>query len=38
MFVGGELNGAIQLTAAYTDMTSATNLLLVWAKIKKLWN
>ena len=24
MFVGGELNGAIQLTAAYTDMTSAT--------------
>ena len=24
MFVGGELNGAIQLTAAYADMTSAT--------------
>ena len=24
MFVGGELNGSIQLTAAYTDMTSAT--------------
>ena len=24
MFVGGELNGSIQLTAAYADMTSAT--------------
>ena len=27
MFVGGELNGAIQLTVAYTDMTSATKFL-----------
>ena len=36
MFVGGELNGAIQLTAAYTDMTSATKSFANLSKNKEI--
>lgn len=36
MFVGGELNGAIQLTAAYTDMTSATKSFADLSKNKEI--
>ena len=36
MFVGGELNGAIQLTAAYTDMTSATKSFASLSKNKEI--
>lgn len=36
MFVGGELNGAIQLTAAYTDMTSATKSFSSLSKNKEI--
>ena len=36
MFVGGELNGAIQLTAAYTDMTSATKSFTDLSKNKEI--
>ena len=36
MFVGGELNGAIQLTAAYTDMTSATKYFASLSKNKEI--
>jgi hypothetical protein len=36
MFVGGELNGAIQLTAAYTDMTSATRSFASLSKNKEI--
>ena len=36
MFVGGELNGAIQLTAAYTDMTSATKSFTSLSKNKEI--
>ena len=36
MFVGGELNGAIQLTAAYTDMTSATKSFASFSKNKEI--
>ena len=36
MFVGGELNGAILLTAAYTDMTSATKSFANLSKNKEI--
>ena len=36
LFVGGELNGAIQLTAAYTDMTSATKSFASLSKNKEI--
>ena len=36
MFVGGELNGSIQLTAAYTDMTSATKSFASLSKNKEI--
>ena len=36
MFVGGELNGAIQLTVAYTDMTSATKSFASLSKNKEI--
>ena len=36
MFVGGELNGAIQLTAAYADMTSATKSFADLSKNKEI--
>ena len=36
IFVGGELNGAIQLTAAYTDMTSATKSFASLSKNKEI--
>ena len=36
MFVGGELTGAIQLTAAYTDMTSATKSFASLSKNKEI--
>ena len=36
MFVGGELNGAIQLTAAYSDMTSATKSFASLSKNKEI--
>ena len=36
MFVGGELNCAIQLTAAYTDMTSATKSFASLSKNKEI--
>ena len=36
MFVGGELNGAIQLTAAYTDMASATKSFADLSKNKEI--
>jgi hypothetical protein len=36
MFVGGELNGVIQLTAAYTDMTSATKSFASLSKNKEI--
>jgi len=36
MFVGGELNGSIQLTAAYTDMTSATKSFADLSKNKEI--
>ena len=36
MFVGGQLNGAIQLTAAYTDMTSATKSFASLSKNKEI--
>ena len=36
MFVGGELNGAIQLTAAYTDMTTATKSFASLSKNKEI--
>ena len=36
MVVGGELNGAIQLTAAYTDMTSATKSFADLSKNKEI--
>ena len=36
MFVGGELNGALQLTAAYTDMTSATKSFASLSKNKEI--
>ena len=36
MFVGGELNGSIQLTAAYADMTSATKSFADLSKNKEI--
>ena len=36
MFVGGELNGAIQLTAAYSDMTSETKSFASLSKNKEI--
>ena len=36
MFVGGELNGSIQLTAAYADMTSATKSFASLSKNKEI--
>ena len=36
-FIGGELNSCLQLTAIYSDMTTATKSLTELSKNEKLW-